>query len=109
MMISTVKGNCGSCEITAVGSDKTPESAKVIVTIDPSSINTRDNDRDNHLKSPDFFDVEKHKEIKFESTSISKKGEPGERIYLHNTCSSSNWWKSYRIDFTFNSFRVALA
>jgi len=75
MMISTVKGNFGSFEITAFGSDKTPESTKVIVTIDPSSISTRDNDRDNHLKSPDFFDAEKYKEIKFESTSISKKGE----------------------------------
>ena len=58
MMISTVKGNFGNFEITAFGSDKAPESAKVIVTIDPSSISTRDNDRDNHLKSPDFFDVE---------------------------------------------------
>ena len=75
MMISTVKGNFGKFEITAFGSGESPENAKVSVTIDPSSISTRETDRDNHLKSPDFFDVEKYKEIKFESTSISKKGD----------------------------------
>ena len=66
-MMNTVNKNQEICPIV--------ETIKVIVTIDPSSISTRDNDRDNHLKSPDFFDVEKYKEIKFESTSISKKGE----------------------------------
>ncbi len=72
MMISTVKGNFGNFEIVALGTHTDPEAAKVEVTIDPSSISTREKDRDNHLKSPDFFDVEKFKEIKFVSKSIKK-------------------------------------
>lgn len=72
MMISTVKGNFGKFAINAVGTHTDPESAKVEVIIDASSVNTRDTDRDNHLRSKDFFDVEKFPEIRFESTSIKK-------------------------------------
>jgi polyisoprenoid-binding protein YceI len=72
MMISTVRGNFNKFEIVAFGTHTDPESAKVEVTIDTSSINTRDVDRDNHLKSKDFFDVTKFPEMKFVSTSIKK-------------------------------------
>lgn len=72
MMISTVKGNFGKFTINAVGTHTDPESAKVEVIIDTNSINTRDTDRDNHLRSKDFFDSEKYPEIRFESTSIKK-------------------------------------
>jgi len=40
------------------------------VVIDASSINTGNTDRDNHLKSADFFDVENNKELTFKSSSI---------------------------------------
>lgn len=72
MMISTVKGNFGKFTINAVGTHTDPESAKVEVIIDTKSVNTRDTDRDNHLRSKDFFDSEKYPEIRFESTSIKK-------------------------------------
>ena len=72
MMISTVKGNFGEFKINALGTHSDPEKAKVEVIINPSSVNTREKDRDNHLRSPDFFDVEKFGEIRFESTSIKK-------------------------------------
>ncbi len=72
MMISTVKGNFGAFTINAVGTHTDPESAKVEVIIETKSIQTRDVDRDNHLKSGDFFDSEKFPEIRFESTSIKK-------------------------------------
>ena len=75
MMISTVKGNFGKFSIEAHGSEKSPENASVVVVIDPSTINTREPDRDNHLKSPDFFEIEKYKEIRFQSTSITEKSE----------------------------------
>lgn len=73
MMISTVKGNFGKFSIEAHGSEKSPQNASVVVVIDPSTVNTREPDRDNHLKSPDFFEVEKYKEIWFQSTSITEK------------------------------------
>ncbi len=72
MMISTVKGNFEKFTVKATGSHDDPERASFEVVIDPSSVNTREKDRDNHLRSKDFFDVEKFKEIRFKSKSIKK-------------------------------------
>jgi polyisoprenoid-binding protein YceI len=46
----------------------------VEVTIDAASINTRDAQRDGHLKSPDFFDVEKFPTLSFKSTRVENTG-----------------------------------
>jgi len=48
------------------------ESAEVEFSIDAGTVNTGMEDRDKHLKSPDFFDVEKFPKIYFKSTSIKK-------------------------------------
>lgn len=50
------------------------ETSAVSVKIDASSINTNVEARDNHLRSADFFDVEKFPEITFESTRITPRG-----------------------------------
>ncbi|PKC51538.1 Lipid/polyisoprenoid-binding, YceI-like protein, partial [Rhizophagus irregularis] len=49
--------------------------AQITFTLDVASINTRNTDRDNHLKGADFFDVEKYPSITFKSTSIEKDGD----------------------------------
>jgi polyisoprenoid-binding protein YceI len=75
MMISNVKGEFtkinGKLELDP--SDITK--SQVEASIDATTINTRDLDRDTHLKSADFLDVEKFPNISFKSTQISKKGE----------------------------------
>jgi polyisoprenoid-binding protein YceI len=48
------------------------ENSTIKLTIDASSINTRVEGRDKHLRSADFFDVEKHPQITFNSTKVSK-------------------------------------
>lgn len=72
LMISNVKGEFGSfgAEVQTEGDDFS--TANVSLVIQATSLNTRNNDRDNHLRSADFFDVENHKEIKFQSTSVKK-------------------------------------
>ena len=47
-------------------------SSKVEVNIDAASVTTNDENRDNHLRSGEFFDVENHKEISFAGTSFSR-------------------------------------
>lgn len=73
MMISNVKGNFNSfsADIEADPNDLTD--ASIEFTIDANSIDTRKEDRDNHLRSADFFEVEKYPEIKFTATNIVKK------------------------------------
>lgn len=71
MMISNVKGGFNSFSVAVDGEDILKSS--LAVTVDASSINTNNTDRDNHLKSADFFDVENHKELTFKSTSFKQK------------------------------------
>jgi len=75
MMISHVKGQFTGVSgvLTLDGSDATK--SHVEASIDASSINTRDAQRDGHLKSADFFHVEEHPALTFRSTSIRRTGE----------------------------------
>jgi polyisoprenoid-binding protein YceI len=57
LMISTVRGRFGSASGVVVFDESNPASAKIDVTIDVASIDTRQETRDNHLRSADFFDV----------------------------------------------------
>jgi polyisoprenoid-binding protein YceI len=80
MVITDVDGTFKEFEVKASPNAK-GELEKVEATIKVSSIDTENGDRDNHLKSADFFDTENHPEIKFVSTKIEKKGKNGLKIY----------------------------
>jgi len=70
MMITTVKGRFGDVK----GTVEIPETGepKADVTIGVASIDTRVEARDNHLRSPDFFNVEQYPEMRFVSTKAQK-------------------------------------
>ncbi len=70
LMISNVKGNFTNFEASIDGEDFTK--SNVNVSIDVAPISTNNTDRDNHLKSADFFDVEKSSQITFSGNSFSK-------------------------------------
>lgn len=70
MMISNVKGEFKNFTVEVDGDDILKSQIKV--TVDAASINTNNGDRDNHLKSADFFDADNHKQLIFKSTGIKK-------------------------------------
>lgn len=70
LMISNVNGRFGKIEGTVTGDPSKPESAVVTATIDAASIDTDDAKRDEHLRSPDFFEVAKYPTITFKSKAI---------------------------------------
>jgi polyisoprenoid-binding protein YceI len=74
MMISNVKGQFQKTTGTIAVNGDDPDSAKIDATIDASSINTRVEKRDAHLKSPDFLDVAKYPTITFKSTKVEAEG-----------------------------------
>ena len=75
MVISTVTGEFKKYDFRLNKMEDSLESAELEFDIDPSTIDTGIGDRDNHLKSADFFDVEKYPKINFRSTEITKMGE----------------------------------
>jgi polyisoprenoid-binding protein YceI len=80
LMISTVKGRFSLVEGTVVTDEAHPERADVIVTIDAASIDTREAQRDAHLKSPDFFDVATFPSLTFKGGRVT--GTPGDQFTL---------------------------
>lgn len=70
LMISTVTGNFSSFNAGMESDLDDFTDAKLWFSADVNSISTNISDRDNHLKSPDFFDSEKFPKILFESSSV---------------------------------------
>ena len=73
-LIANVRGSFGAFEGTIV-MDPDPAKSSVEFTIQAKSINTANEQRDGHLRSPDFFDVEKFPTITFKSTTVKKTGD----------------------------------
>ena len=74
MMITDVMGNFGKYSGTFLSDKSDFSDAKINFTIDVNSINTDEPNRDKHLRSADFFNVEKYPEITFVGTSFKSLG-----------------------------------
>ena len=72
MMITNVKGQFTGVSGSLSLDENDLTLSRVEATIDAASINTREPQRDTHLKSPDFFDVEKFPTLSFKSTHVSR-------------------------------------
>lgn len=70
LMISTVRGRFGAVAGTVLLDEAHPTKSAIDVTIDVASIDTRQEVRDNHLRSPDFFDVANYPAMRFVSKRI---------------------------------------
>jgi polyisoprenoid-binding protein YceI len=74
MVVSEVEGEFKTFQGKVLLDEKDPTKSQVEFTIDAASINTNNEDRDKHLKSPDFFDVQKFPKLSFKASKISKAG-----------------------------------
>lgn len=75
MMISKVKGSFDSYEATVEATDLADlTTANIAFEFDVASINTKNEDRDNHLRSADFFEVDQYPKITFKSTNVQGSG-----------------------------------
>ncbi|MCB0064849.1 MAG: YceI family protein [Caldilineaceae bacterium] len=81
MMISKVRGEFRQFDGTVNLDESSPANTTVAITIDAASVNTRENDRDTHLKSADFLNVEAYPTLTFQSTRVEVTGE--DRAKLH--------------------------
>ena len=77
LMISYVRGSFTSFDVSAYTLDKDFKKVKIDLSIDASSITTGDEERDEHLKKADFFDVDHYKQITFTSTGIGEQDADG--------------------------------
>ena len=75
LMISTVKGRFAEVQGTVRTDESNPAASQVDVTIGVSSIDTREPQRDAHLRSADFFDADNFPQITFRSTRVDGRGD----------------------------------
>ncbi len=73
MVVTNVHGTFDDFEGVIMFDEKNPEKSTVEVTIKTASVNTRNQKRDDHLRSGDFFLAEDHPTITFKSTKVKKK------------------------------------
>jgi polyisoprenoid-binding protein YceI len=72
--VSNVRGSLGNITGTVVWDEKDLSKASVNAVIDATTVSTNNDARDKHLKSPDFFNVEKFPTLTFKSTSVTREG-----------------------------------
>ncbi|MFN2105259.1 MAG: YceI family protein [Candidatus Promineifilaceae bacterium] len=81
LMISKVRGFFDEFSMDLDYDEEHPENSSVVVTVNTGSANTRDQQRDAHLRAADFFDVENYPTATFESTRVEVTGENKGKIY----------------------------
>ena len=99
MMITNVSGSFEKFDAKVETEDDDFTTADVEFTAEVGSITTHNTDRDNHLRSEDFFAAEKFPELKFKSTRIEKKGD--EDYVLHGDLTIRDVTKSVKFDVEF--------
>jgi len=70
MMIANVRGEFAKVSGSFAYDSENPANSTIDAVIDVASLRTNDSDRDQHLKSADFFDLEKYPQITFRSKSV---------------------------------------
>lgn len=99
LMISTVKGRFGQVEGTVT---RTNGGWDAEISIDAASVDTRAEQRDNHLRSADFFDVENHPKLTFRSNSSAEFAAPGDTFQVTGELTILNTTRPVTLAVTYN-------
>jgi polyisoprenoid-binding protein YceI len=75
MMISNVKGSFRGLKGALTLDEANPARSSIRATVDVNTLSTGDEQRDGHLKSPDFFDAATYPEMAFQSTTVKRSGD----------------------------------
>ena len=99
MMITNVSGSFEKFDVQVETENKDFATAKIQFTADIDSITTANKDRDNHLKSGDFFDAATYPQLKFISTKVEKKDD--ESFVLSGNLTIRDVTKPVKLDVEF--------
>lgn len=102
LMISNVKGEFRKFDATITSNGSDFSSATVSADVDASSIDTNNTDRDTHLRSADFFDVDKNPQITFRGTAFNKLDD--ENYKLTGILAMNGTEKEITLDVDFGGF-----
>lgn len=99
LMISKVRGKFNDFDVQLEGDLNNLETLKVDVTINAATIDTNNDDRDGHLKSGDFFEVEKYPEIKIVGESMTKKSDDEYELLANVTIRDVTRQEKFEVEF----------
>ena len=96
MMITAVTGSFNEFDASIVSEDEDFTKAKIDFTVNTASVSTGNDDRDNHIKSSDFFDVAAYPQLKFRSKKVEILNE--ENYILHGEMTIKNITANFSVD-----------
>jgi len=103
-MVTKVRGSFNEFEGSGYFDADNPAASHLQLTIRAASIDTRNADRDGHLRSNDFFDMESHPEITFTSTAVESTG--GDRYRVSGDLTIKGVTKPVTVDFEYTGAAV---
>lgn len=98
-MVTKVRGSFNDFAGSGFFDVDNPAASHLELVIQATSVDTRNEDRDNHLRSNDFFDMENHPTIEFRSTEVERTGEDEYRVTGDLTMRGVT--RSVSVDFTY--------
>ncbi|QCR22084.1 YceI family protein [Pontibacter sp. SGAir0037] len=105
LMITTVTGYFQNFSVEAETEDEQfTNASSVVFTADVNSISTNNEQRDTHLKSPDFFDAAQHNEVRFVGTNYENVG--GDEYKLHGDLTIKGTTKPITVNVDFGGIVV---
>ncbi len=96
LAVSTTRGEFDKIDAKLTGDAAKPTTLQADVTIQATSVNTKNDKRDEHLRAPDFFDVAKYPTITFKSDKVEAKGG---KYVMHGTLTLHGVSKKVAIPF----------